>query len=91
MKIKSLRNGKIILSLSVKVNHVIIANICVAKMSFNSFCENKILAKISELHTAIRQQEHKQSCNQSSVYQEDKLRKTTKDTKNYISKQAPGV
>ena len=31
-----------------KVNHVIVANFYVAKMSFNAIRENRILAKISE-------------------------------------------
>ena len=42
-KIKPSRNGKIILSLTDKVNQPIIAN-----MSFNAIHLNKILAKISE-------------------------------------------
>ena len=34
--------------LLMKVNHVIVANFYVANMSFNTFRENKILAKISK-------------------------------------------
>ena len=30
------------------INHFIVANFCVANMSFNTIRENKILAKISE-------------------------------------------
>ena len=48
VKIKSSRNGKITLSFTVEVNHVIVANFYIANMSFNTFRENKILANISE-------------------------------------------
>ena len=39
------------------VNHVIVANFYIANMCFNTICENKIFAKISEF--TIRGQKHK--------------------------------
>ena len=40
--------AKLLCRLLVYLNHVIVANFYVANMSFNTICENKILAKISE-------------------------------------------
>ena len=47
-KIKSSRNGQVILPFTDEGNHVKIANFYVGNMSFNAICENKILAKNSE-------------------------------------------
>ena len=40
--------------LLMKVNHVIVANLFVANMSFNTISENEILPKISEWTVSVR-------------------------------------
>ena len=40
--------AKLLCHLLMKLNHVIVANFYVAKLSFNAFPESKILAKISK-------------------------------------------
>ena len=47
MKIKSSRNGEIILSITDIGKSSLVAIFCAARMSFNAIRENKILAKIS--------------------------------------------
>ena len=48
VKLHSRELAKSICHILMKVNHVIVANVHVANMSFNAIRENKILAKISE-------------------------------------------
>ena len=47
VKIKSLRNGEITLSVTDIGKSSTSRNFSAARMSFNAICENKILAKIS--------------------------------------------
>ena len=44
---------KLLCCLPMKVNHVMVANVYVANMSFNTICENKILAKNFQIYSIL--------------------------------------